>query len=130
MVKIVKMYCPNCQAEVYTKREDIDWFLLVILAIFTAGFGVLIYLAIYFDKPENRCVHCNTICVASHEYKTYKAAINHNASPEYPVNQKSGLMEQKPVETIQMGKYCPSCGAKLDERIKVNFCAYCGFDLS
>lgn len=126
------MYCEKCKCEVPTKREDIDWFLLVILAIFTAGFGVLIYLAIYFDKPENRCIHCNSVCIPSKEYKPYESSFSDNtaASNIYPVKQAvTSTLEQEQTEVL-MGKYCPSCGAKLEENSKANFCAYCGFDIS
>ena len=64
------MFCPKCKKEVQTKREDIDWFLLIILAIFTAGFGVLIYLYFYFKKVENHCVWCESICQNSNIYIT------------------------------------------------------------
>jgi hypothetical protein len=128
------MYCKKCGAEVPTKREEIDWFLLVILTIFTAGFGVLIYLAIYFDKPENRCVYCNSVCVALNEYQPYEPARNANrstsTSADYPRKQVAVATVQEDRDTESIGKFCPSCGAKLDERSKVNFCAYCGFDLS
>ncbi|MBD3214217.1 MAG: hypothetical protein GF311_16525 [Candidatus Lokiarchaeota archaeon] len=128
------MYCKKCGCEVPTKREDIDWFLLVILAIFTAGFGVLIYLAIYFDKPENRCVYCNSVCIASNEYQPYEPARNTDrstsTSADYPTKQVAVGTAQKDRIIESFGKFCSSCGAKLDERGKVNFCAYCGFDLS
>jgi hypothetical protein len=49
-----KGYCPKCAKEVYMKREEIDICLCIILAIFTAGIGLLIYMVIYLDKKENR----------------------------------------------------------------------------
>ena len=51
-------YCPRCQQNVLLKREEIDTCLAIILLIFTAGIGLLIYLAIYYSKAEDRCIHC------------------------------------------------------------------------
>ncbi|MFO7797340.1 MAG: hypothetical protein ACQERB_09370 [Promethearchaeati archaeon] len=125
------MYCKKCCKDVPTKREEINWFLLVILAIFTSGFGVFIYLIIYFNKPENRCIYCNSICQPSEEYNPYKPVIEAYNSPEKPNNYyKSTEFENNSEVVVQIGKYCPSCGAKLDERGEANYCAFCGFDLS
>ena len=125
------MYCIKCQKDVPTKREEIDWFLLVILAIFTSGFGVFIYLIIYFNKPENRCIYCNSICKTSEKYKPYKKIIQSYNSTENPNSYYESTDGGNNSEVIvQIGKYCPSCGAKLDERGEANYCAYCGFDLT
>ena len=40
-------WCPRCQQNVLLTREEIDTCLAVVLLIFTAGIGLLIYLAIY-----------------------------------------------------------------------------------
>ena len=56
------MYCSNCKTNVLTMREEIDICLVIILCIFTAGFGLLIYLAIYYDKKPIHCVHCKATC--------------------------------------------------------------------
>ena len=54
------MYCPKCEMNVMTTREDFKIGLAIILAIFTGGIGLLIYMAIYLDKEKNRCIHCKT----------------------------------------------------------------------
>ncbi|MBD3196015.1 MAG: zinc-ribbon domain-containing protein [Candidatus Lokiarchaeota archaeon] len=129
------MYCPKCMKEVNTKREDLDWFLLIILAVFTAGFGVIIYLFIYFDKPENRCMHCNSICEPAKfiqvNNSNYQKPISSTSNP-YQVKEDSSN-SNKPSEDKDKSEsqlnYCPSCGSKLSERLEVNFCPYCGFSL-
>ncbi|MGV9171384.1 MAG: hypothetical protein ACOC44_00465 [Promethearchaeia archaeon] len=53
-------YCSKCERNVLLVREDIDLPLAIILLIFTAGFGLFIYLIIYYNREENRCVHYYT----------------------------------------------------------------------
>ena len=55
---MISGYCGHCQQQVSAKREEIDICLAIILAIFTVGIGLAIYLAIWHSKPINRCVHC------------------------------------------------------------------------
>jgi hypothetical protein len=40
------MYCPKCKMNVYTKKNDFNIGLAIILAIFTGGIGLLIYVAV------------------------------------------------------------------------------------
>ncbi|MHA2182435.1 MAG: hypothetical protein ACXAAH_13530 [Promethearchaeota archaeon] len=56
------MYCPKCKMNVETKKEDFRVGLAIILIIFTGGLGLLIYVAIYLDKNNNRCIHCSSVC--------------------------------------------------------------------
>ena len=114
------MYCQHCERKVLTSREEIDIGLVIILIIFTAGLGALIYLAIYYDKQENRCVHCKTICIPT------------------PLEQSGGtislLESPKSVEkrnhyipiSQETSKFCYNCGVEIDERNGLKFCPYCG----
>lgn len=43
-------YCSNCQKNVLLVREDIDIPLAIILLVFTAGFGLFVYLIIYYNR--------------------------------------------------------------------------------
>ena len=124
------MYCPKCKVEVSTQRDEINWVLLVILAIFTAGFGVLIYLAYYFNKPENKCIHCNSICQDTYAYASPPSTV---ITPSIDRNNNSTQIttevyrENDINESNDITRYCPSCGSKLGDREGGNFCPYCGF---
>jgi len=112
------LYCPHCKTNVLAVREEFNWCLLIILAIFTAGFGVLIYLAIYFNKPENRCVHCNSIC----RLREVQVISNpYHVGNQMQVVQLQGQANEESV------KYCLNCGVKLERAGK--FCAYCGTNI-
>jgi hypothetical protein len=118
------MYCPNCKMNVFTVREDLDIGLIIILSIFTAGLGVLIYLAIYYDKDTNRCIHCKSICQPIMvEYQSRKPINLLEVS--YKVESGSQASYQAQIEE-QNSKFCYNCGIKLDEREGLKFCAYCG----
>ena len=118
------MYCPKCKMNVFTVREDLDIGLIIILCIFTAGIGAIIYLAIYFDNDANRCIHCKSIC----------QPIMIDDEREKPINLlKCGPNERSKKDTIKQiqnkderTKYCFNCGIELDERERLNYCAYCG----
>ena len=110
------------------KREDIDWMLVIVLLIFTAGIGTLIYLLIHAGKIENRCVHCNSRCLPQ---KTGQVV-----SLTTPVvNPYLHNHENQQVQIIQTNinentsaKYCSNCGSKL-ERQNISFCPYCGTNI-
>jgi len=117
-------YCPNCKQNVLLVREALNWPLMIILLIFTAGIGLIIYLIIYYNKDESRCIHCHTQISLKSEFgiqspnyvqakhqKTYKSNINADTTV-------------KASETSKI-KYCSYCGEPLlNERAK--FCAHCG----
>lgn len=116
-------HCPHCNDTVLLRREEIDVFLAIILAIFTAGFGVLIYLLIYYNQEPNHCVHCNSVCEITHqEQKTYMLPYH---QPKHPY--KVAAAPQNEVE--EKAVYCPNCGNSLEERGERNFCPLCGVDL-
>ena len=63
-------YCEHCKQNVLLSRQDIDTCLAIILLLFTAGIGLIIYLIIYYSRPKNRCVHCGTEVVTFLEQQT------------------------------------------------------------
>jgi len=117
-------YCPNCKMNVLTVREDLDICLIIILGIFTAGIGILIYLAIYYEKEQNRCVHCKSIC---HPISKIQHTGDFNSKP-------SNINKYKKVDNpIDIGtssvtdsNFCSNCGVKIGEREGLKYCAFCG----
>ena len=117
------MYCPQCQKNVETKKEDFRIGLAILLIIFTGGFGLLIYVAVYLDKAKNRCIHCNNVCQTQ--------IINDPPMPNYQVISSSGqslkqqtILELQPVEG--KAKFCYNCGVELNQSEEAKFCALCG----
>ena len=117
-------YCPNCKMNVLTVREDIDICLLIILAIFTACIGPLIYLAIYYDKEPNRCVHCKSICQPISNNQNESVL---NIKPSQINNYQEAENSEKINAHIAVeSKFCSNCGVKIGEREGLKFCAFCG----
>ena len=117
------MYCEKCRANVLTKREDLDVGIIIILFIFTAGLGVLIYLVVYYDKNPNRCIHCNSVCKPMLiEYQSDKKLAS--------VEEKSEKMHNyiSINEIKEVSKFCYNCGTELDERER-KFCPFCGVNI-
>ena len=118
------MYCPNCKTNVLTMREEIDICLVIILCIFTAGFGLLIYLAIYYDKKPIHCVHCKAICrnilpAQTNNHSTLK-------TKDHKSYQEVKLYKQNEPAIEDQSKFCYNCGVQLSEREELKFCAFCG----
>lgn len=119
------MYCPKCERNVATKEQELNIPLAILLAIFTGGLGLLIYLAIYFDK-RHRCVHCNNVC------KTQ--AINDQPISSYQVVASSGqVQKQQTVLELQPTtgrvKFCYNCGIELSQKEEAKFCPLCGSNI-
>ena len=112
-------YCEHCKQNVLLTRQDIDMCLAIILLIFTAGIGLIIYLLIYYSKPKNRCVHCGTVVTTSVQSESH--------APQQLTYTQQPKQEALPVEIIEGEKasYCPLCGAQLDDRDQ-SFCPSCG----
>ncbi len=117
------MYCEKCQTNVLTKREDLDIGIIILLFIFTAGVGIMIYLIVYCDKQPNRCIHCNSICKpilleSQNDKSVIQVEDNCNKMQNYvlinSINEKY--------------KFCYNCGTKLDERER-KFCHFCGINV-
>ena len=107
-------YCPRCRQEVLLTREEINWGVAILLLCFTGGIGLIIYLIIYYSKPQDRCIHCNTRILS--KAPQYSQAIETNATQ--PKQKLENLENNNP-------KYCPFCGEQL-ESSNVRFCSNCG----
>jgi len=126
-IDLVTMYCPQCKMNVLTAREDLDICLAIILLIFTGGIGLIIYLAIYYGRDPNRCVHCNSICTPK------------LAEQERILNTQNKTQNYKPIQLVPIeneqisneshSKYCFNCGVQLDERDGLKFCPFCGTNI-
>lgn len=109
-------FCNRCNQQVLLQRKEIDRCLVVVLLIFTAGIGLLIYLAIYYGKPEDRCIHCGT-----------RIARYPIQNPYYPESQTTQdptpnrVTERSVVHEVQ---YCSLCGEEIEYGTK--FCPNCG----
>ena len=121
-------YCPSCKMNVLTVREDIDMCLIIILCIFTAGIGVLIYLAIYYDKEPNRCVHCKSICQPISNIQN-NSLLNSKPSQINKYQEAENYMEIN-ANNADHSKFCSNCGVKIGEREGLKFCAFCGTKLN
>lgn len=117
-------WCPRCQQNVLLKREEIDTCLAIILLIFTAGIGLIIYLAIYFSRPEENCIHCGAKITAVQDpiQPTYQSQPQtQQTSYSTSVNVSEEVTGFKPV-------FCALCGEKLDSG--TSFCPNCGSQIT
>ena len=115
-------WCPRCQQNVLLKREEIDTCLAIILLIFTAGIGLIIYLAIYYSKPEDRCIHCSAKISAIQTQSPYASQPQIQQSPySAPTSISEEVAGARP-------NFCSLCGEKLDMGIK--FCPNCGSQIT
>jgi hypothetical protein len=109
---------------VYTKKNDFNIGLAIILAIFTGGIGLLIYVAIYLDKEHKpRCIHCDSICYEQKEDEQpisnqQEMSVHHQLETQ-EIIVKSQKVEENP-------RFCYNCGSKLDHSEYAKFCALCG----
>jgi hypothetical protein len=112
---------------VETKKEDFRVGLAILLVIFTGGFGLLIYVAIYLDREKRpRCIHCKSVCNSQQ--------ISNQSSSNYQlINNSNQISSQKAVAQTQLvvetAKYCFSCGVELDSREDAKFCRFCGTNI-
>ncbi|MEE9378056.1 MAG: zinc-ribbon domain-containing protein [Candidatus Lokiarchaeia archaeon] len=115
-------WCPRCQQNVLLKREEIDTCLAIILLIFTAGIGLIIYLAVYYSRPEQNCIHCGYKITALQTQSPYTSQpqIQQSSYPT-PANISEEVTGVKP-------NFCALCGEKLDMGIK--FCPNCGSQIT
>ncbi len=118
------MYCPKCKMNVYTKPNQFNIGLAIILAIFTGGIGLLIYVAVYLDKSQKpRCIHCDSICYEKKEENqpssNYQLVSTPTPSQNENVTVKSQQVNEKP-------GFCFNCGSEIDVSASAKFCALCG----
>ena len=117
-------YCPYCKQNVLLVRESANWPLVIILLIFTAGIGLIIYGIIYFNKAPNRCIHCHTqIALTS----TSSVQSSNQIQSITRLGQKSDNNAVDSVEDIKsiQQNFCSFCGELLLNK-KAKFCAHCG----
>jgi len=128
-------YCPHCDQVVNVKREEFNVCLAIILAIFTGGIGLIIYLAIWYNKEEIRCAHCGSIIRPMEaEYKELKRQeekqknIRQVKSP-YRITSSNNRKSKKEPDIItgSESKYCPFCGENVD--LGTIFCPNCGSEI-
>lgn len=112
-------YCPRCKQEVLLTREEINWGVAILLLCFTGGIGLIIYLAVYYSKPQDRCIHCNT--------RVISRAPQYSRNINIYQNEAAISNESQNVEVIENDspKYCPFCGEQLQSS-NVRFCPNCG----
>ncbi|MFX1389207.1 MAG: hypothetical protein ACFE9Z_03980 [Promethearchaeota archaeon] len=118
------MYCPKCNMNVYTKKNEFNIGLAIILAIFTGGIGLLIYVAVYLDKEHKpRCIHCDSICYENKEdtqkVSNFQVINTSNQSKGQSLVLESHKIEEEP-------KFCYNCGTELNQDENAKFCALCG----
>ena len=116
-------YCYHCKQQVLLKREDIDICLAVILLIFTAGIGLVIYIIIYYGKEEDRCVHCGATCSQEFEGSATQEAPQVSTQPQH--QNRPSRAQESVVEKKGEINFCPFCGDNFDQG-GVKYCPNCG----
>ena len=101
-------FCPRCNQQVLLVRKQFDTCLAIVLLIFTV-IGFFIYIAVYYNKKEDRCVHCGTQITFSQAQVQFQPPTTNNIIEEI---------------TVSPQKFCPLCGEKVEVGIK--FCPNCG----
>ncbi len=100
------------------------------------GFGLIIYLIYYYSKPENRCIHCNSVVELPSITRTLeksRAEISYQESkPERSVSQSYTPLEleRKPIlndYSTSNIRYCPFCGGAVKRDHK--YCPNCASKL-
>jgi len=117
-------YCPNCKQNVLLVREALNWPLIIILLIFTGGIGSIIYLIIYYNKPESRCIHCHTQISVKSELGAQSLTYVQAENQKTHYNDINSDIKVKANETSKL-KYCSYCGEPLLNEL-AKFCAHCG----
>lgn len=137
-------YCPNCQKNVVTDREDIDVGLALFLFCCTGTIGFWIYLIVYFSRPEDRCVFCDGKTEAFRPHHYQGNAIpppsgqqwqnNSYVAPPRPYKPVKSKEQQVKIDEntgmpidSKLKRFCPMCGAEFSPGTK--FCSSCGSDL-
>jgi len=112
-------YCPHCKQRVLLVRKNFDICLALILLIFTAGIGLIVYLIIYYSQPKNRCIHCGT------EINLLPSEFSNVSSLQSSQQAFIKNHQQVVINEDDNASYCPYCGIKLEKR-KQKFCENCG----
>lgn len=127
-------YCPHCKRNVLATRKDFRVGLAIVLAIFTGGIGLLIYLAIYLDKDKILCIHCRTECQIRQTEEQLNVNSGYTSSNYAVVNQgpqKQLVVMPVEKESVEPNntKYCYNCGAPLSGLKTQKFCPLCGSNI-
>lgn len=104
-------YCPHCEAIVQATRKSLDVALIILLAIFTAGIGVLIYLVIFYsNNDKNLCKECNSTLqtVPKHYDVSSQGALASKPNP-YKLSSETDTSKTEEVKSKKT-EYCPYCG--------------------
>ena len=114
------MYCPNCEKNTLTKREDFSYLLAFLLAF--TGLGLVIYILYYIDKKKDRCIHCETQCIP-----TRLNDHRNTSNSQLQDSNDNNLLEFKPIELEKTKiNFCHNCGVDIGEREGIKYCALCG----
>ena len=117
-------YCPNCKQNVLLVREALNWPLIIILLIFTGGIGTIIYLIVYYNKNESRCIHCHMHISMKSELGALSSTYAQAEHQKTLHSDSNSDIKVKASETSNH-KYCSYCGEpQLNELAK--FCPHCG----
>ena len=117
-------WCPRCQQNVLLKREEIDTCLAVILLIFTIGIGLIIYLAIYYSRPEENCIHCGAKITSPQHSSPY----TYESQPHVQQSSYPTPVNVSEEVTGAIPNFCALCGEKLD--VGAKFCQNCGSQIT
>ena len=117
-------WCPRCQQNVLLKREEIDTCLAIVLLIFTIGIGLIIYLAIYYSRPEENCVHCGAKITTPQPPSPY----TYQSQPQVQQSSYSTPVSVSEEVTGAGANFCALCGEKLD--VGAKFCQNCGSQIT
>ncbi|MBN1215896.1 MAG: hypothetical protein JXA99_10705 [Candidatus Lokiarchaeota archaeon] len=127
-------YCRECKQNVLLKREKINIPLAILLLIFSAGIGLLIYIWIHNTKSKNVCIHCGNYATPIENNKrvhnqlyTYNQT-NQNKNNPYLANIKDSMnyREESLIEISgEKINHCSLCGHELDNN-NPEYCAFCG----
>jgi len=125
------MYCPRCETNVLAAREDIDICLALILAIFTAGVGLIIYLVYYYAQDENRCVHCHSMCLP-HQTGQEISLTSPVTNPYRQIQETQQVQQVQQLQVVNNDNgginFCNNCGSKIS-RQNTSFCPFCGTNI-
>ena len=72
-------FCPRCNQQVLLARKQFDTCLAIVLLLFTV-IGFFIYLAIFYNKKEDRCIHCGTQITFSQAQVQFQSPTSRNIS--------------------------------------------------
>jgi ribosomal protein S27AE len=118
---MVEGYCSVCQKMVVGKREDFNIILGIILLCFCC-IGFIVYLILYFTRPEDRCPYCKSIIRPP-------ISVQQGAPPTQIQYQPQGspIPIQTQQEVISKQNFCSNCGSKLE--LAVRYCPKCGYEV-